>query len=364
MPHPLIALLSLQGGTTVPPVVFDAKKAAARTFAMIQKEAYHAPSGFYGEEWELGKRPSATAFNWSLGVMYTGLAAGARFDPAMRKGLDSMTQSSVAYWNDQGPVPGFDVLPGPKPIDRYYDDNMWMCLAQIEAYDITKRVDLLLRARETFQYILSGESKELGGGIYWRESEKSSKNTCSNGPAALCAVELYKRTKDKRYLADAIRIYRWTDEKLRDPKDGLMWDNIAVKDGKIGDAKWSYNTALMLRVESELLELKALPGLTKANLFDHADAAVKRWVLPSGAFRDEAKFAHMLFEALLKIKAPGYGLEGARKTLIFLETQNRDKAGHFLKRWDSVAASVMAKPALIDQASALRAFSVGARFGL
>ncbi|RYG86679.1 hypothetical protein EON77_03370 [bacterium] len=214
-------------------------EAAYQVLQRIRKEAYSPSSHFYGEEWELGKRPAAIAFNWSVGVLFSALASAAKTDPKLKEPLIEMANATTSYWNDEGPVAGYDVLPGPKPKDRYYDDNEWLVLALMEAYDVTKKVDYLVRARDTFAYVLSGETKELGGGILWRENEKTTKNACSNAPAAYAALGLYDRTKDKRYLADAVRIYRWTDERLRDPADGLMWDSVSVDGTKIEKTKWS-----------------------------------------------------------------------------------------------------------------------------
>ena len=251
-------------------------------FEMIRKEDYTPASGFYGEEWELGKRPTNVAFNWGVGVLLSAYAAAAKADPAMKRPLLDLVEAGKAYWNEAPPVAGYDVLPVPKPVDRYYDDNAWMALALMEGYEATKKVDLLLQARNTYAYVMSGEAESAGGGIYWRESDKASKNTCSTAPAALAGVELYRLTADKRYLDDAVRLYKWADEHLRDPSDGLMWDNVSTDGTKVEKTKWSYNTAVMLKVENRLLDLKALPGLTRGILVGHAVAATNRWVLPSG----------------------------------------------------------------------------------
>ncbi|RYG69390.1 hypothetical protein EON77_14725 [bacterium] len=307
---------------------------------------------------------NAIAFNWSVGILLSALASAAKTDPKLKEPLLELANSTTAYWNDEGPVAGFDVLPGPKQKDRYYDDNEWLVLALMEGYDATKKVDLLVRARDAYAFVLSGESKDLGGGIFWRESDKATKNSCSTAPAAYAALGLYDRTKDKRYLADAVRLYRWADEKLRDPADGLMWDNISADGTKIEKTKWSYNTALMLKTESKLLELNAIPGLTRTGLLQHAESAAKRWVLPNGAFRDEAQFAHMLFEALILVDTPAYPPEMQRKTLAFLRDEAVDRAGHYGPRWETKSEGPVMKPRLMHQASAMRAFAFAAERGI
>ncbi len=359
-PAPVAPAPAVQAPAAVP----RAAQLGHDVFVGIRKEAFSPSSRFYGEEWELGKRPTEIAFNWSLGVLMSAYAAAARVDPAMKAPLLELVDAMNAYWSDLPPVAGYDVRPVPKANDRYYDDNAWVALALMEGYDATKKVELLVKARETYAFVISGESDALGGGVFWRETDKASKNACSTAPAALAAVELYRRTKDKRYLADAVRLYKWADEKLRDPEDGLMWDNVSADGTKVEKTKWSYNTAVMLKVEKELLDLKATPGLTRGILVGHAVAATKRWVLPSGGFRDEAQFAHMLFEALLEVDAPDYGAEEAKRTLAFLANENRDKAGHFTYRWELPVVSAVLKPRLIVQASAMRAFYFAAQRGL
>ncbi|RYG86678.1 hypothetical protein EON77_03365 [bacterium] len=113
-----------------------------------------------------------------------------------------------------------------------------------------------------------------------------------------------------------------------------------------------------------MLELNAIPGLTRTGLLQHAESAAKRWVLPNGAFRDEAQFAHMLFEALIEIESPAYPPEMQRKTIAFLRDEAIDKAGHYGPRWEAKNEGPVMKPKLIHQASAMRAFAFAAEHGI
>ena len=81
----------------------------------------------------------------------------------------------------------------------------------------------------------------------------SSKNTCSNGPGVLVAIQLYQATKDKNYLDAALKIFNWTNAKLQAPS-GLYWDNIRTKDGSISKPILSYNTGTMLQSNLYLYE--------------------------------------------------------------------------------------------------------------
>ena len=74
----------------------------------------------------------------------------------------------------------------------------------------------------------------LGGGIYWKESPRDSKNTCSNAPAVVLALKLYQVTNDPSYLETGKEVYKWVKSKLQDPADYLYWDCIKI-DGTVGD---------------------------------------------------------------------------------------------------------------------------------
>ncbi|RZA13589.1 MAG: alpha-1,6-mannanase, partial [Proteobacteria bacterium] len=49
----------------------------------------------------------------------------------------------------------------------------------------------LKKARECFDFILSGWDEKLGGGIYWYQKTRDGKNTCINAPGAAGALALY-----------------------------------------------------------------------------------------------------------------------------------------------------------------------------
>ena len=130
--------------------------------------------------------------------------------------------------------------------DRYYDDNDWVAIDFCDYYVATKNKEYLNKAIALHDYIYSGWSSDLGGGIYWCEQKKTSKNTCSNAPATVLCMKLYNITKDPKYLEQAKETYRWTRDNLRDPSDFVYWDNVNLK-GKIGYAKYTYNSGQMIQ---------------------------------------------------------------------------------------------------------------------
>jgi predicted alpha-1,6-mannanase (GH76 family) len=250
----------------------------------------------------------------------------------------------------------------PKPTDRYYDDNEWMVLALVETYQVLGDQKYLDWAQAALRYAFSGEDLKLGGGIYWRESDKKSKNTCSNAPAAAAALAVYHQTKSSRLLRDAIRIYGWTKRHLQDPQDYLMWDGISL-DGTIGKGKWSYNTGLMIRTAADLY----MCTKNKAYLEDVKQmqtASAKKWLV-NGRLADEGRFAHLLMESWIyqrkfaPVPNPAQA-ESDRKAFLeplsWLHENGRDATGYYGKRFDEAPSIEQKKFELIDQASAARAY--------
>lgn len=130
--------------------------------------------------------------------------------------------------------------------DRFYDDNDWLAIDFCDLYALTNNPQYLLKAKVLHNYIYSGWDDELGGGIYWCEQKKTSKNTCSNAPATVLCMKLYNLTKEQKYLDQAIETYNWTKKNLCDPEDAVYWDNIGL-DGNIGKAKFTYNSGQMIQ---------------------------------------------------------------------------------------------------------------------
>ena len=317
----------------------------------IQAEFYLPTRKLYAETAN-GKDP---AFNWSCGVWLTALTAAAKQD---RRLVPVMTEYATAlrqYWNDAGPVPGYDVLPAPKPVDRYYDDNAWMVLALVEAYEISRDRAFLQDAERAMMYVLSGMGDKLGGGIYWRESDRgTSKNTCSNGPAAAALLALYSQTEKPSDLKRAKAIYDWTYRTLRDPQDGLMWDNIRA-DGTIEKYKWSYNTALMIRSALDLYRFTK-DQRYRTDAIEFCRASKQHWLVPNtGEIRCEGKFAHFLVEAwqMAAVRLPELKPDLNPAVSAVLSRLSRS-TGWYASRWDAPEPAT-GRIQLIDQAAVARA---------
>lgn len=135
--------------------------------------------------------------------------------------------------------------------DRFYDDNIWLVIDFVDLYFSSGEKRYLERAEQTWQFVESGRDEVLGDGIYWCEQKKHSKNACSNAPAAVAALKLYKATGNEAYLQTGKALYAWCYNTLHDAEDGLYFDNISLA-GRISRAKYSYNSGQMIEAGAML----------------------------------------------------------------------------------------------------------------
>jgi hypothetical protein len=300
------------------------------------------------------------AFAWPVGVQLTALTGAASIDrsyvPRLRQVIDATDQ----YWRtDANGLGGYDAsCRNAGALDRYYDDNAWLVLALVEANDLP-------RAQRTLQFVLSGEDQKLGGGIYWHETKRDSKNTCSNAPAIVACLAVDSLAGNHDHLATARRLHDWTESHLRDiTGDGLYFDHIKL-DGRLDRTKWTYNTALMIRAKCMLFDVtrerKYLDDAQQLAL-----AADRRWVKPNtGAIADDSQFAHLLAEAFLELADRNVDAKHWRavvaRTVTFVHDRNIDANGFHPKKWDATPDQPIKNPELIWQASAARAYWRAAR---
>jgi predicted alpha-1,6-mannanase (GH76 family) len=348
---------------TVPvPTTTDLKQWASEATMVVQRDLWDVRRQLYVESLD----DQGPSFCWSLGVWLSALTSASQQDRRYRGQLRDAMDQLQSYWNSDGPVAGYDVRPVPKSVDRYYDDNAWLVPILLEAGPLLRQPKLVQRAEETMVYVASGEDNKLGGGIYWRESDKASKNTCSNAPSAYAALRLAVTKKGEerlRWIAAADRWIDWCRNHLRDPGDGLYWDSMRL-DGTIENTKCSYNSALMIR--SLVLRAKSERGTQRTKYLDEARklgiAARKQWVQKDGSVRDDGSFAHLLLEAFYDLDTmfpkDGFG-ETGQLALKALHKQSRDSAGRYPKVWGIPIKAPLSDVAMLHQASVARAYWVG-----
>jgi hypothetical protein len=278
----------------------DYRSEAQEVMQHIQTAFYLSDQGLYAHS-ITDRSPD---FMWGNGVMFSALLGAARHEPKTYLPIVSRFFDSLdRYWDAKAKVPGYE----PSPTDgdghdKYYDDNAWMVLNFVEAYEMTHEAKFLQRARETLRFVLSGWDDARGGGIWWHEAHKDgSKNTCVNAPAAVACLQIAKYMppdQAKEYRAMARKIVDWTSHTLEE--DGVYNDRISVDSGQIRGAKLTYNTGLMIRAYLGLYrDAKNVEDLDHARrCAAAADCFVNK---ETNAFRDSPTFSHLLFEADLEL---------------------------------------------------------------
>jgi predicted alpha-1,6-mannanase (GH76 family) len=154
----------------------------------------------------------------------------------------------------------------------YYDDEAWMTLALMRAYDLTGEQRYLDTAESTYQDIMTQwDTTCCGthlGGIWW-DKKKTQKATASNAGPVLAGVRLAKRTGKTSYLDFAKKAYAFWWSDMVDQKTYAIYDHLSP-DGTRGAGALSYNHGLMI---AAALELNVATGeahyLTEAHGFGH-----------------------------------------------------------------------------------------------
>ena len=173
------------------------------------------------------------------------------------KALENVEHYRTVWRTDDLQV--YQCVPVESQAECFFDDDVWVVLEFIHAYTLLGDQKWLDNAKGTIEFCYSGWDEELDGGVYWKEddigTDEACKNTCINAPLALASAELYKITREQKYLDWAIKLYDWTKAKLMDPEDYLMWDNINVATGNINRTTFTYNTGNMIASAAMLYEL-------------------------------------------------------------------------------------------------------------
>lgn len=218
----------------------------------IRKHFYLDSINYYKERAEPQKNERPVSFLWPLCGMIQ--AANELEVVGEQRQVDSIFNIILKYYDTKHPAPGYDSYPvAYGGGDRFYDDNQWIGIALMDAYMRTSKKEYLNKSKEIYRFMMTGYDTVGGGGLHWEEG-KPSKNTCSNGPGIILALQLYKATKEKTYLDTALLLYNWVNRNLKDSA-GLYYDNINYPSRKLDTRRYSYNTGTMMQSALYLYEL-------------------------------------------------------------------------------------------------------------
>ena len=203
--------------------------------------------------------PNQFSYLWPYSGTFSAVNAlfEATHDKKYKKLLDSRVLPGLEEYFDTQRVPNAysSYIRTAPASDRFYDDNVWLGIDFTDTYQMTQEQKYLDKAQLIWKFIESGTDSILGGGIYWCEQKKESKNTCSNAPGSVLALKLFKATNDSSYFEKGKKLYEWTQRNLQDSADYLYFR----LDGKIGKAKFAYNSGQMMQSAALLYQLTKNP---------------------------------------------------------------------------------------------------------
>jgi rhamnogalacturonyl hydrolase YesR len=311
---------------------------------------------------ELGFAPSKGLFREKAGsltpatVWPYGQAMAAGLDVAQLTGdytqVKEMAKGLSNYLKDGA------YAPGPFGGNRLWDDNAWVGLDLVQAFQQTKDPAYLKQAEDLFPFMLKGLSKE--GGTYWEENNpRMTRNSCANGPAVEFALRLYAATKKPQYLDYAKNLDATLNGKLRSP-EGLYYDNLG-DDGKLDKSIFSYNQGAALGADVQWYKLTGdKKYLERAQ--QTAKASLEYFGKDDRLWKASPAFNAIFFRNLLALDAvapnPAYRQAlGGYLDRLWKEARN-PKTGLFTEggigKYDSTPAS------LLDQSGIAQLFALQA----
>jgi predicted alpha-1,6-mannanase (GH76 family) len=142
----------------------------------------------------------------------------------------------------------------------YFDDENWMTMALMRAYDLTGDELYLNRTENIFQDIMGAWDTtccgEHLGGIWWNR-EMTQKATASNAGPVIAGARLAARTGDDQYLDFASMAYDFWMDHMVDQETFAIFDHFEPPEGERFPGALTYNHGLMI---GAALELHAATG--------------------------------------------------------------------------------------------------------
>lgn len=199
------------------------------------------------------------AFLWPYGAYLEALSAGLAANPKDQniktqylKALNGL-ENYRAVRDYRVYHPGFGGYG-----DIYYDDNIWIVIAFLRAYELLDDPQWLGKAIELSEFCYSGWNDLAHGGVRWNETDQNLKVMCSTANLAIASCLLYRHTQEDYYLDWAHRLYNWADTYMKDT-DGLYFESYHAN-GTINRNKWTVNDGCMIQAGVLMYEITNKAG--------------------------------------------------------------------------------------------------------
>lgn len=110
--------------------------------------------------------------------------------------------------------------------NAYNDDIAWICIGFARIYHLTGEKKYLNLSKKNFDTMWKRAYSPdvLGGGLWWKDDQKDTKNSCIQCPASIAACLIAKGTGDDSYYEKAKELMEWEFETLFNPETGEVYD--------------------------------------------------------------------------------------------------------------------------------------------
>ena len=311
-------------------------------------------AGLYNENYP--KDGQECSYLWPYDGFVSGVASlyALGYDIDYKSAVDKFN----VYWRDSSPVAdvgGYGSYTNGTvgSGDRFFDDNSIVGLDLVEAYRLTKDEKYIAQAGKVVKFLLSGEDDVFGGGLWWNESLKnvqgrddSNKPACSNSFATLFLLSYYEicpESERTEVLDFAKRLYTWLTENLRDPSDGVYWNDMEAGNGSINTTKWTYNSGAMISNGVRLYKITGESRYlddakkTAAGSFSYFVKPIPTAGIALGYPRNDSWFTTKLVKAYIDIEPYYKTATSYIKTFVdyadFAWNHARQKNGLFYEDW-------------------------------
>jgi predicted alpha-1,6-mannanase (GH76 family) len=180
-------------------------------------------------------RANTTTFDWSYAHYWDAV-----LDASERRGKNAYAGAARMFYELQDKR-GW--------LDDYYDDENWITLALLHAYDVTGESMYLDKAKLVFADIMKGWDETCcgahPGGIFWHKP-RDAKVTAINAGAVISAAELYQCTNDATYLDFANKTFNYWSTYMFDATTGHVYDGISTAGDLNTTWSFTYNEGLFV----------------------------------------------------------------------------------------------------------------------
>jgi uncharacterized protein YyaL (SSP411 family) len=285
--------------------------------------------------------------------------AAATHAPADTSRLRALADAAEGYWDGAlgrglGGYSTFYAATGERH-ENWFDDNGWLGLAFLSAYEVTGQPRYLRDAEHALSYMLGAGWDTRGGGIWW-STARGFKAGESVVTAALLAANLHDDTHDRAYLRDARRLVDWADAHLFDRRSHLYLN-------RPGGVPISYLQSPMI---DTIARLCRSDGLYCDRLHALVNATLRRFSLLRHAPQYDAMYVRFLVDSMAIVRDPRILLV-ARTNAGRVLRNARTRDGLFSRDWNGTRnevrpGSLQAHAASLE-ALAWAAVALGQRIG-